>query len=161
MWVKGAHLLKNDHSHSNAGIAVRAQPAASPGQVPFVLATQGAFILSLKMLTFWIFLPLFLFQRRERMSCMCCPFMEATWDFSRGLCYSQNPSPGWISWWCSMPMPSASGRRQSLTAQMLSRICLARSNQPKDSGSLQFISLFGSILFPHLLLQVSILLDIL
>lgn len=95
------------------------------------------------------------------MSCMCCPFMEATWDFLRGQCYSQNLLPGWISLWYSMPMPSASGRRQSLTAQTQSRLCLARSNLPKDSGSLQYISPFGSILFPHLLLQVSILLDIL
>lgn len=68
------------------------------------------------------------------MSCMCCPSMEATWDFLRGLCYSQNLLPGWISSWSSMPMPSASGRRQSLTARMQSRLCLARSNRPKDSG---------------------------
>lgn len=101
------------------------------------------------------------FQRKEKMSCMCCPFMEVTWDFLRGLYCSQNLLPGWISWWYSMPMPSASGRRQSLTAQTQSRLYLARSNWPKDSRSLQYISPFGNILFPHLLLQVTILLDIL
>lgn len=154
------NLLKNDHSYDNTGIAVRAQPAATLGQ-PFYPGNSRCFILSLKMLTFWNFLPVFLLQRKERMSCMCCPSMEATWDFLRGQCYSQNLLPGWISSWYSMPMPSASGRRQSLTAQTQSRLCLARSNGPKDSGSLQYISPFGNILFPHLLLQVSILLDIL
>lgn len=113
------------------------------------------------MLTFWNFVPRFVLQRNGKTSCMCCPFMEATWDFLRGLYYSQNLSPGWISSWCSTPMPSASGRRRSLTAQTQSSLCLARSNQSKDSGSLQYLSPFGNMLFPHLLLQVSILLDIL
>lgn len=100
-------------------------------------------------------------QRNGRTSCTCCPFTEATWASLRGLYYSQNLWPGWISSWCSTPMPSASGRRQSLIAQTQSRRYLARSNWPKDSGSLQYISPFGNSLFPHLLLQVSILLDIL
>lgn len=113
------------------------------------------------MLTFWNFLPPLVLQRNVKMSCMCCPFTEATWDFLRGLYYSQNLLPGWISLWYSMPMPSASGRRQSLTARTQSRLYLARNNWPKDSGSLQYISPFRNILFPHLLLQVSILLDIL
>lgn len=113
------------------------------------------------MLTFCNFVPPFVLQRSGKMSCMCCPFMEATWDFLRGLCYSRNLLPGWISLSYSMPMPSASGRRQSLTARTQSRLYLARSNWPKDSGSLQYISPFGNILFPHLLLQVSILVDIL
>lgn len=106
------------------------------------------------MLTFWNFVPHFVLQRKGKMSCMCCPFMEATWDFLRDLYYSRNLLPGWISLWYSMPMPSASGRRQSLTAQTQSRLYLARSSWPKDYGSLQCISPFGNILFPHLLLQV-------
>lgn len=113
------------------------------------------------MLTFRTYVLFFFLQRKKKMSCMCCPFMEAIWAFLRGLYYSQSLSPGWISLWCSMPMPSASGRRQSLTAQTQSRRYLARSNRPKDSGSLQCVSPFGNSLFPHLLLQVSIPFDIL
>lgn len=105
-------------------------------------------------------LPLVL-QRNGKMSCMCCPFMEATWGFLKDLYYSQNLSPGWISSWCSTPTPSASGRKQSLTARTQSSLYLARSNRSKDSGSLHYVSPFGNMLFPHLLLQVSILLDIL